>query len=153
MFLYNYQILKRSLIDTYLQTGARARFLWTSSTEPPILTVVQKTNWTLALLPSKMALLKREWQKEKVPSRPWASKSTLVLIRPLKWGTERLKNSQWFQKYQPSNLNNWKKSVLCSTKQTFFRLFKFDGWYFWNHWKLRDVMYLISKVWSVPKWT
>ena len=40
--------------------------------------------------------------------------------------------SQWSQKYQPAKLNN--------------RLFKFDGWYFQNHWEFSDLMYLILKV-------
>ena len=36
-----------------------------------------------------------------------------------------------------------KKPSLLVLKRTFFQLFKFDGWYFWNHWEIRDVMYLI----------
>ena len=37
--------------------------------------------------PFFMAFFKWAWQKVKVPSHPWASRSTLTLIRPLKWGT------------------------------------------------------------------
>ena len=46
-----------------------------------------------------------------------------------------------------------KETSVLILKRTFFQLFKFDGWYIWNHWEFRDVMYLIWKVWSVVKWT
>ena len=45
-----------------------------------------------ALFPSKMAFFKREWQKVKVLSHPWAVGSKLPLIRPFKWGTLRRKS-------------------------------------------------------------
>ena len=46
-----------------------------------------------------------------------------------------------------------KKSTISLLKRTFFRVFNFDGLYFWNHWEFRDVMYLIWKVSSVVKWS
>ena len=64
------------------------------------------------------------------------------LLSPL-WSTV-----QWFQKYQPSNLND----LVLILKRPFFQLFNFDGWYFWNHWEFRDVMYLILKVQSMAIW-
>ena len=50
-------------------------------------TQMDKSIETAALLWSKMAFFNWAWQKVKVLSRPWASRSTLALIRPLKWGT------------------------------------------------------------------
>ena len=44
----------------------------------------------LAISRSKMGLRNWAWQRVKVVSRPWAPRSTLALIRPLKWGTLRL---------------------------------------------------------------
>ena len=58
-------------------------------------------------------------------------------------------NSHWFQKYKPSNL----KIVRLSMEINDFVVFNFDGLYFWNHWELRDVMYLILKVLSVVIWS
>ena len=37
--------------------------------------------------PNEMAFFKWSWQRVKVLPRPWASKSKLSMIRPLKWGT------------------------------------------------------------------
>ena len=107
----------------------------------------------LANIRCKMAFFKRAWQKVKVLSRPWPSRSTLALIRPLKWGTLRL--------WTPSGSKNtsrqsWtiEKNACFSTKTDIsFGLFNFDGWYFWSHWEFRDVIYLILKVWSVVKWS
>ena len=67
----------------------------------------------------KMTFFKWAWHKEKVMPCPLASRSTLTLIRPLKWDTWRL--------WTPSGSKNtshqsWmiKKTVRFSTKWTVF---------------------------------
>ena len=72
-----------------------------------------------AVYRSKMAPCTWAWQKVKVVSRPWASSSTLALIRPLKWGTVCL--------WTPSGSKNtsrqsWtiEKNVRFSTKSDVF---------------------------------
>ena len=49
--------------------------------------MVEKTNRPHAFIRSKMGLRNWAWQRVKVVSHPWAPRSTLALIRPLKWGT------------------------------------------------------------------
>ena len=41
-------------------------------------------------------------------------------------------------------LNQFWRGVVCKSKT--FSVFQIAGLYFWNHWKFRDVMYLILKV-------
>ena len=60
-------------------------------------------------------------------------------------------NSYWSQRYRPSNLNIRKKKSVLVLKRTFFRMFNFDTRYLWI--RIRDVLYLIWKVYSRPlKW-
>ena len=75
----------------------------------------------LAISRSKMAPRNWAWQRVKVVSRPWASGSTLALIRPLKWGTLRL--------WTPTGSKNtrrqsWmiEKNVRFSTKSDVFSI-------------------------------
>ena len=46
-------------------------------------------------------------------------------------------NSDWFKKVRLS------KDFLTYLDELLFRTSKFCGWPFLNHWKLRDIMYLI----------
>ena len=52
-------------------------------------------------------------------------------------------NSNWFKNGQPSNLEEQKKTAVLVLKRTFFQLFNFDDWYFWNYCEFSDIMYLI----------
>ena len=61
-------------------------------------------------------------------------------------------NSHWFQKYEPSKLNDQKK-VLLVLKWTILLIVEFDGSYFWNQWEFRDILYLILKVQSSFIWS
>ena len=60
-------------------------------------------------------------------------------------------NSQWFQKYKPSNLKEQK--VNPSKDRFTFCSFNFDGLHFWNHREFGDTMHLILKVYSVVNWS
>ena len=51
---------------------------------------MEKTNRTLAIVWCKMAFFKWAWQKVKVLSHPWASRSILALMRPFESGTQCL---------------------------------------------------------------
>ena len=107
----------------------------------------KKISELFAFFPCKMAFFKRMWWKVKVLSCPWAVGSKLPLFRPLKWGTKRLRTlsgSKNMSRQKIFDFHNW---------TLFFHVFNFDGLYFWNHWELRDVMYLILKVLSVVIWS
>ena len=59
-------------------------------------------------------------------------------------------NSYWIQKYQPSKLKVRKKVRFSTKTEVFFRMFNFDGWWRPIQQEFRDVLYLISKVYSKP---
>ena len=86
---------------------------------------VQKT-WTFWSFPNEMAFFKWSWQRVKVLPRPWASKSKLSMIRPLKWGTLRLWTPNGFKM---ASRQSWKiKENVCFTSKTdvfsFFQLWR-----------------------------
>ena len=94
------------------------------STEGEGVTVVEKTG----IYRCKTTFFIRAWQKVKVMSRPWASRSTLPLIRPFKWGTLCLRAPSGSRNTSRRSWTN-KKASLLVLKQTFFQLFNFDDWY------------------------
>ena len=63
---------------------------------------IKPTFWSF---PNEMAFFKWSWQRVKVLPRPWASKSKLSMIRPLKWGTLRLWTPNGFKM---ANRQIWK---------------------------------------------
>ena len=73
--------------------------------------------------PNEMAFFKWSWQRVKVLPRPWASKSKLSMIRPLKWGTLLLLTPTGFKMASRQSWKNEKTSVLL-VKQTFSLIFQ-----------------------------
>ena len=55
--------------------------------------------------------------------------------------------NNWFLRYEPSKLNDRKKSPISLVKRVFFRSFNFDGSYLKNQLSYRNVIYLIWKPW------
>ena len=76
--------------------------------------------------PNEMAFFKWSWQRVKVLPRPWASKSKLSMIRPLKWGTLRLWTLNGFKMASRQSWRN--KENVCFTSKTdvfsFFQLWR-----------------------------
>ena len=73
--------------------------------------------------PNEMAFFKCPWQKVKVLPCPWASKSKLCMMRPLKWGTLLLLTPTGFKMASRQSWKNEKTSVLL-VKQTFSLIFQ-----------------------------
>ena len=71
--------------------------------------------------PNEMAFFKCPWQKVKVLPCPWASKSKLCMMRPLKWGTLLLLTPTGFKM---ASRQSWKneKYVCFITRMNFFSI-------------------------------
>ena len=68
-----------------------------------------ETTWSF---PNEMAFYKWACQRVKVLPRPWASKSKLSMIRPLKWGTLLLLTPTGFKMASRQSWKNEKTSIL-----------------------------------------
>ena len=81
---------------------------------------IKPTFWSF---PNEMAFFKWSWQRVKVLPRPWASKSKLSMIRPLKWGTLRL----WIPTgFKMASCQSWKneKTAVLLVKRTYSLIFQ-----------------------------
>ena len=81
---------------------------------------IKLTFWSF---PNEMAFFKWSWQRVKVLPRPWASKSKLSMIRPLKWGTLRLWTLNGFKMASRQSWRN-KENVCFTSKTDFFSFFQ-----------------------------
>ena len=83
-------------------------------------------NWPFWSFPSEMAFFKWAWQRVKVLPRPWASKSKLRGIRPLKWGTLCLWTPTGFKMASRQSWKKEKTSVLLvrRTSSLIFKLWR-----------------------------
>ena len=84
--------------------------------------------------PNEMAFFKWSWQRVKVLPRPWASKSKLSMIRPLKWGTLCLWTPTGFKMASRQSLKIKENVRLTSKTDVFFFLPTLTAGHFETSW-------------------